>query len=274
MKTPIERFRSAVNVLPLREECFVPINNFIKQVPHHAPIQPTLSYSSDASLVQFSLTGSPQEIVSSMVQYFVNCDAHQSELQNIERIARKLNPQKIGFFLRQEGDSSSIGWTIPENQPWSAITGHLPLGSLRSDLRSWMHSKELQNVLQYSRVIGPGAQWEELTLSVPDVETALSFYEKHKMVLPPEPLLEEIALCGSSKLGLCIWISSKGTLIRLALRIFEPSIRLTLASRLALESLPDSTMALIEGFLETKAPSWIEVGLNANGRDALTAYQG
>ena len=159
-------------------------------------------------------------------------------------------------------------------QPWSTVTGYLPPGDLRSHLRSWVQSKSLNHVLQYSRIVASGAQLEEVTLQIPNVETALSFYEHQKMVLPPEALLEEIAASEPEKLGFSIWISSKGELIRLALRIFNPSVRLTLASRLALASLPDSTMALIEGLLERKIPSWIEIGLDANGRDALTAYQG
>lgn len=274
MKTPVERFKSAVNVLPLKEECFVPINNLIGYVSLQDPIAPILSYSPNASLVQVSLTSTPNIIVAPMVQYFVNCDIPQNELANIERIARNLNPQKLGFFLRQERDASSVGWTILGPHPWSTISGHLPPGNTRTNLRGWVKENNLTEVLQYTRIVGPGTQWEEVTLTIPTVEVALSLYEQLKMVLPPEPLLEELAEAKPSGLALTIWISSKGGLIRLAIRALDPPLRLALASRLDLESLPDSTLALVEGFLEVTSPNWVEMGLVATGRDALIGYQG
>ena len=94
------------------------------------------------------------------------------------------------------------------------------------------------------------------------------------MVLPPEPLLEEIHHANPSKLGLSVWISSRGELIRLAIRVEAPTLRLALASRLEIASLPDSTHALVEGYLEVQAPSWIEIGLVEAGRDSQIGYRG
>jgi hypothetical protein len=274
MKTPLERFKSAVNVLPLKEECFVPLNQLIEQVSLHDPILPILSYSSNASLVQVALTGSPNVIVAPMAHYFVSCGVLQNERTNIEKIARNLNLQTIGFFLRQEGNASSIGWTITKPHSWDSIAGYLPPGTFRNTLQNWAKEKRIARVQQYSRIVGPGSPWDEVTLSIPDIDTALSLYEQLKMVLPPEPLLEEIAQANPNALGLSIWISPQTGLIRLAIRILNPTVRLSLAAQLDLASLPDSTLALVEGLLEVTAPSWVEIGLAASGRDALIAYQG
>ncbi|MEC7987327.1 MAG: hypothetical protein VX278_19305 [Myxococcota bacterium] len=270
----LKRFKTAVNALPLSEASFVPINALIDRAPTSEAISPILQYTPDAGLAQMALVCTPETIVAPMVQYFVDCGVAQNEMIHLERIARAINPSELGFFLRQEGNASSVGWTLLGPHSWDDLRGYLPPGNMRTKLQSWAAEQDIQNVLQYSRIVGPGVPLDEITVQIPDLNTALSLYEQEKMVLPPIPLLEEIEQSNPSKLALSIWISSRSELIRLAIRVDAPTLRLALASRLELPSLPDATHALIEGYLGVKAPSWVEIGLVAAGRDAQIGYRG
>ena len=272
MSNALQRFVSAVNILPLQESSFTVLNAFLSLFPKDTALMPLLQLTPDVSLLQCAYLAESEVILPTMLQYLADCGVSDREFQNLQRICVQGNPQKLGFFLRQEGAASSIGWLLAGSLDLSQMSGYLPKGRVRAAIQSWATEYVVDECLSYSRILGPGEQWEELTVSLPNMQAGQAFFERMKLVWLPEPLLEE-AEQGSVSLALTIWISTSGGLIRAAIRGVQPTVRLALAARLELPAIAESNLAVLEGYLQVQHPRWVEMGRVAAGRDAILGYE-
>ena len=271
MSNALQRLVSAVNILPLQESSFTVLNAFLSLFPEDTAVAPLLQLTPDVSLVQCAYLAESEVILPTMLQYLADCGVSDQEFQNLQRICVQGSPPKLGFFLRQEGAASSIGWLLAGPLDVSTMSGYLPKGRVRTALQSWSSAHAVDECLSYARILGPGEQWEELTVSLPSMQAGQAFFEKMNLVWLPEPLLEE-AEQGSAALALTIWISTSGGLIRAAIRGMQPSVRLALAARLELPTIAESNLAVLEGYLQVQHPHWVEMGRVAAGRDAILGY--
>lgn len=271
MPNALQRFSAAVNILPMEEPSLTLLNRFLSIFSDEDPVDSILDLSPDVSLLQCTYLSKPDIILQPMLQYLANCGVSDREFANLQRVCVKATPEHLGFFLRQEHLTSSVGWTLAGPLPFSVLNVYLPKGKTRQLVQSWAATHNITNCISYSRIVGPGAQWEEMTLAVPSVDVCLAFFDAAKLVLPPRPLIK-VAKKGSTSFALTVWFAPDGGLIRAALRAHDPTTRLTLASRLEIPTIAESNLAVLEGYLQVTQPSWIEMGRNSNGRDALLGY--
>ena len=271
MSNALQRFVSAVNILPLQESSFTVLNGFLSLFTEGTAVTPLLQLTPDVSLVQCAYLAEREVMLPTMLQYLADCGVSEREFQNLQRICVQANPQRLGFFLRQEGTASSIGWLLAGPLALSTISGYLPKGRVRAAVQSWSSQYEVDECLSYSRILGPGAQWEELTVSLPNMQAGQAFFECMQLVQLPNPLLEE-AEQGSASLALTMWVSTSGGLIRAAIRGVQPNVRVALAARLELPTIAESNLAVLEGYLQLQRPHWVEMGRVAAGRDAMLGY--
>ena len=97
MSNALQRFASAVNILPLEEASFSSINHFLSIFSGEVNVEPELHISPDAELVQCSYRADSETILQPMVQYLADCGTADREFANLQRICAKIRKHRRKF---------------------------------------------------------------------------------------------------------------------------------------------------------------------------------